>query len=77
MKKPQVNPQLDWRDWWRMPSHEHRDVPQHLLTYKFMARRTTGTVESNIKVPSVVVLNAVSSIQHCKDRSCLFELLLT
>ena len=61
-KEPRVNTHLDGRDWWRMPSHEYRDVPQHLLTSKFMARRTTGTVECNIKVPPVVVLNAVSSI---------------
>ena len=61
-KEPQVNTHLDWRDWWRMPSHEYKDVPQHLLTSKFMARCTTGAVESNMKVASAVVLNNVSSI---------------
>ena len=62
-KEPEVNTHLDWWDWCRMPSHENRDVPQHLFTSKFMARRATGAVESNIKVTSdAVVLNAVSSI---------------
>ena len=61
-KEPQVNTHLDWRNWWRMPSHEYGDVPQHLFTSKLMARRTTGEVESNIIVSSAVVLNAVGGI---------------
>ena len=64
-KEPEVNTHLDWWDWWRMPRHEYRDVPQHqhLFTSKFMARGATGAVESNMNVTSdAVVLNAVSSI---------------
>ena len=62
-REPEVNTHLDWWDWWRMPSHEYRDVPQHLFTSNFMARHMTGAVESNMKVTSyAVVLNAVSSI---------------
>lgn len=47
-KDPQFNTHLDW---WNMPSNEYRDVPEHLFTFKFMARRTTGTLESNINYP--------------------------
>ena len=54
-KEPQVDTHLDWRNWWRMPSHEYGDVPQHLFTSKFMARRTMSAVESNIEVSSAVV----------------------
>ena len=61
-KEPQVNTHLDWRNWWRMPSHEYGDVPQHLFTSKFMARRTTNAVESNIgkerwKLPFLVAVD--------------------
>jgi len=54
-KEPQVDTHLNWRNWWRMNSHEYGDVPQHLFTSKFMARRTMSAVECNIEVSSAVV----------------------
>ena len=47
-KDPQSNTHLDW---WNMPSNEYGDVPEHLFTFKFMARHMTGTLDSNIKYP--------------------------